>query len=123
MAKKKSAPVYQLPAEKTLRSLLRQAKKAYEETTAIAGEQGAAIGNAVEHHHLHRKAFSTIKGCDRMPAEKLAEWKAHFDDYFVKCGLQERVDSVERLPLEDKKANGAAAEGEDEETAGAAAVH
>jgi hypothetical protein len=112
MAKKKdkSAPVYQLPAEKTLNALLRQARKAYKDTREIAGEQGAAIANAVEHSHLHKKAFSTIKGCDRMTAEKLAEWKAHFDDYFVKCGLQERADSVERLPMGEDESDGKVAD-------------
>lgn len=100
-SKKKSAPLYQLPAEGLLKSLLRRCKKAYKDVRGIVSEKGAAIANATEHDHLHKGAFAVCERLERLTDEKLAEWKAHFDDYFVKMGLEDRVNSVERLPLGD----------------------
>lgn len=101
MSKKKSEPVYQLPPEKKLTSLLALGRRTYKQVQSLSGEFGQAVANAAEHHHVHRKAFAVIRQLDRMENEKLAEFKAHFDDYYVKAGLQEREDSVELLPMED----------------------
>lgn len=101
-----SQTIYQMPAEKTLKALLRQAKKAYAESQAIAGEQGAAISNAAEHHHLHKGAFGVTKRLDRMEDAKLAEFWAHLNDYFVKCGLQARIDNAPPLDIDEKEPSG-----------------
>lgn len=102
-AKKDKRPVYQLTDGKALKALLTTARRVGKKTAELNGELGAAVGNAVEHKHLHRKAFSIIKQCDGMEPEKLAEFKAHFDHYWIEAGLEERVDSVERLPIDDGK--------------------
>lgn len=119
--KSPSAPVYQLPSKSKINALLVGSRKARKDMRGIAGDEGAAIANACEHDHLHKKAYGIIKNCDNMTDEKLAEFKTHFDDYFVKSGLQARVDSVERLPMGDDKANG---KGEvEDETESSSAVH
>lgn len=103
MSKKDKAPVYQLTPGAKLKALLTTARRVTKQVTKLSSELGAAVANAVEHHHLHRKAFSIIKQCNTMEPEHLAEFKAHFDHYWIEAGLQERADSVERLPLNDEK--------------------
>lgn len=109
MAKGKGEPIYQLTAQATLLALLKTAKRVGEKMSGLSGELGAAVANAVEHKNLHRKAFSIIKQLDRMPPEKLAEFKAHFDHYWDKAGLEERVKDAPRMEMGEKVG------GEDEE--------
>lgn len=99
MAKKDKEPVYQLTPGKTLKALLTTAKRIGKKVTELSGELGAAVANAVEHHHLHRYAFSIIKRCNTMEPEKLAEFKAHFDHYWIEAGLEERADSAPRMEM------------------------
>ena len=57
-----------------LKKLLKAAKRTKTETRAIAGEFGQMVANAVEHDHLHRKAFSycqTTRSDDRREAGRM----------------------------------------------------
>lgn len=117
--KDKTTPVYQLPSKGKINALLVGSRKHHKLASGISGDEGQAISNACEHDHLHKKAYAIIKACDRMTDEKLAEFKCHLDDYFVKSGLQERCDNVERLPMGDDKANGKGEVKGEEESSGA----
>lgn len=109
MSKKKAEPVYQLTSEKTLVSLLKIARNVGKKIREFSGEIGAAVANASEHHHLHRVAWSMIKtldskyrdGSGKLIPEKLAEFKAHFDHYWTKSGLEEAAESAPRLEMGD----------------------
>lgn len=94
--------------KKKLLTLLASARAAYAEQRSISGEIGAATKEAAEHDHLHKKAFATIKGLDRMEPEKLADFFAHFDYYCEATGLRKRAGAVMRMPLgdDDGKATG-----------------
>lgn len=97
--KKKSEPVYQLTEGKTVKALLVTAKRVGKKTAELNGELGAAVANAVEHKYLHRKAFSFINQLNKMEPEKLAEFKAHFDHYWIEAGLEERAESAPRMEM------------------------
>lgn len=110
------APPKTLQAEgmtsaRKLNSLLSDARKAYKDQRSISGELGAAIKEAAEHDHLHKKAFATIRSLDRMEPEKLADFFAHFDYYCDASGLRKRAGAVMRMPLDDGREVGEQAPG------------
>ncbi len=92
-----------MTSARKLNSLLADARKAYKEQRSISGELGAAIKEAAEHDHLHKKAFATVRSLDRMEPEKLADFFAHFDYYCEATGLRKRAGSVMRMALDDGK--------------------
>jgi len=85
--------------EKKLKQLITTARRTYKETRKASGELGEAISAAIEHDHLHRKAFAFIKAADRMEPEALAEYWHTLQLYMDMAGLTERVDSVPALKL------------------------
>lgn len=90
-----------MTSARKLNSLLADSRKAYKEQRSISGELGAAIKEAAEHDNLHKKAFATVRGLDRMEPEKLADFFAHFDYYCEATGLRKRAGAVMRMPLGD----------------------
>ena len=93
-------------APNKLKALLRASKKTKEQTSALSGELGQMVANAVENDHLHRKAFSFTKQLHQMPDEKLAECMAHLMFYLDAAGINERVEKVGRLDLGDGPGEG-----------------
>ncbi len=87
--------------ERKLRQLIKDARTAYKDVREIAGSFGAKVASAVEHDHLHRKAFSVCKTADRMEPEKLAEFLDALDYYLDASGLRERATSAPRMPMGD----------------------
>lgn len=67
----------------------------------LRDQMGSAIGNAVEHQFLHRKAHSHFRQLDKMEPEKLAEFLFHFFHYCTMGGIFERAASVRSLDLDD----------------------
>lgn len=105
------APVRKIAASgmtpaKKLNDLLKDSRAAYKEQRGISGTIGAAIKEAVEHDHLHKKAFASVKAADRMEPEELADYFAHRDHYEDVSGLRRRAGSVMRMPLGEEKAGG-----------------
>ena len=92
-----------MTSAKKLNALLSDARKAYKEQRSISGELGAAIKEAAERDHLHKKAFATVRALDRMEPENLADFFAHFDYYCDASGLRKRAGAVMRMPLDDGK--------------------
>jgi hypothetical protein len=88
-------------SERKLKQLIKDARTAYKDTRAIAGDFGQKIASAVEHDHLHRKAFSVAKTADRMEPEKLAEFLDALDYYLDASGLRERAASAPRMEMGD----------------------
>jgi len=86
--------------EKKLRSLMNAARSAYKDSLAISGAYGEKIANAVEHDHLHKKAWASVVAEDRMTPEKLAEFYDAQEYYRDVLGLNERAKSAPRLRLE-----------------------
>jgi hypothetical protein len=104
MAKKeaiKLAEVTEQISERKLRQLLKDKRTAYKDMREISGDLGQKIGQAIEHDHLHRKAFSVIAMADRMEPEKLAEFFDALDCYRAASGLNERAASAPRMDMGD----------------------
>ena len=92
--KAKPSEVRAVIAEAKLKSLLRSARSARKDLTAIAGTLGEEIKQAVEKNHLNRKVFRTIVDLDRLEPEKLRDWLDDFEHYLELSGLAERAKSV-----------------------------
>lgn len=93
--------VRQAISARKLKSLLSSARKAKEGISEIAGGFGSEVKDAVENHHLHRKAFRVIESADRMEPEKLADFFDCLDHYRDISGLNDRAASVQRLDLNE----------------------
>lgn len=85
--------------QQKLRSLLASAKAAQSNINEISGGLGSEIKEAVEKHHLHRKAFNVCKQANRMEPEKLAEFLDYLDHYLDISGLRDRAAKVQRLDM------------------------
>jgi hypothetical protein len=96
-----SAPAIKMIAAKKLNALIAEKRAAYKEQRAISGELGAAIKEAAENEHLHKKAFAIVSGLDRLEPEPLADLLAHLDFYLEASGLRKHAGSVIRMNLED----------------------
>lgn len=90
----------QITANK-LKRLMADSRAAYKDTRSIAGELGEKIAQAVEHDHLHKKAFAFVRMADRMEPEKLADFLDTVDYYRDISGLNERAAKVIRMSLDD----------------------
>ncbi len=88
-------------SERKLKQLMKDARTAYRDTREIAGGLGQKIASAIEHDHLHRKAFNVCKSADRMEPEKLAEFLDALDLYLDMSGLRERAASAPRLIVDN----------------------
>lgn len=100
MAKAKpSMEVRQVIGARKLTNLLRSARSAYKDTRAIAGTFGEQVRQAVEHDHLHRRAFNFIKTLDRLEPEQLAETMEQFLYMYEASGLEQRAKSAPKLEL------------------------
>jgi hypothetical protein len=83
---------------KRLKSLLesgRQCKNDAKEITDLFGEEL----KIAEAEGLHKKAFKTVLGWDKMESEPLRDFLDALDDYRERSGLNARIASVEPLPL------------------------
>jgi hypothetical protein len=99
-ASAKPSEVTEQIGQKKLKALLKAATEAYKEGREIAGTIGQKIGEAVENDRLHRKAFSVLRGMDRMTPEKLADFWDTLQFYVDASGLGERAKAALRLPLD-----------------------
>jgi|KBSSwiS6_1023812.scaffolds.fasta_scaffold92881_2 hypothetical protein len=61
------------------------------------GNMRELIGEYVEKKNLHKQAFSTIQRLRRMEPGELWLWKAHFDDYWHKLGLEKIANTQGQL--------------------------
>ena len=77
--------------ELQFRSLVRSIKSFEKDRNEAAGNIGSKVRNAVEKHHLDKKAFSLYSMLERMSDNKLATTLAHFDHYREIGGLDERA--------------------------------
>lgn len=82
---------------KKLRGIFRGMKNDIDEAR---GTYGAAVGEAVEKKHLHKRAWATALKEDRMEPEALAEYYDHLNHYRDELGLIERAESAPRLEVD-----------------------
>ena len=103
----------QISANK-LKGLLKAAKATTADVRELSGSLGNKIAAAVEHDHLHRKAFSILRTLDRMEPEKLADLWDTLLFYVEISGLEDRIKSAPRMdfgsdepqdPEEDEQAD------------------
>jgi hypothetical protein len=99
MTKKKAPPAAEQINERKLKSLLGSARKTYKDTRSAAGTLGEQIRSAVEHDHLHAKAFRSVVAEDRMEPEKLAEFYDAQEFYRDILGLNERASSAPKFEV------------------------
>jgi hypothetical protein len=95
-----NANVQQIGPRK-LKTLAGQAKAAYRASRQAAGQLGEAVRSAVEHDHLHAKAFRSVMAEDRMEPDELADFYAAQEFYREQLGLLERARSAPRLPIDE----------------------
>jgi hypothetical protein len=114
----KSTEIHPQISQKRLRSLLATNRKVQNDITEIAGGLGSEIKEAVETHHLHRKAFNVVKMCDRMEPEKLADFLDHLEHYLEISGMNERAASAPQLSVVAGTDHEEGEDGEPEEPAG-----
>jgi hypothetical protein len=96
-----SGNAVKMPSTKKLNALLAESRTAYQEQRSISGELGASVKEMAEHDNLHKKAFASVKGADRMEPEALADYFAHRDHYEEVLGLRKRAGSVMRMELDE----------------------
>lgn len=94
-AEKTSAAI----SQKKLLTLIKGGRAAYKNMREIAGTFGEQVKEAIEHDHLHRKAFAMVRSLDRLEPEKLAETMEQFLFYYEISGLAERAKSAPKLTL------------------------
>jgi hypothetical protein len=90
-----------------LKALLGAARSVYKDTRLISGAFGEKIAKAVEHEHLHLKAFRSVVAEDRMEPDKLADFYDAQEHYRDVLGLNERATSAQRLPMGETEAEAA----------------
>lgn len=95
----------QIPGDRLL-NLLKSDTRIRKEIDGEVGKLREKIGYEKEHHHLDTTAYAIVKRFYRMEAEKLAELWPKILYYMDSAGLNERIDSVQRLPLEDESESG-----------------
>lgn len=95
-------PITTLIDEKKLNKLLDADNGYKEEISDVVGTLREKIGNAVENDHLHKGAYADLKKFDRIKtAEKLSEHFLTLLAYMKMRGLFERINSVQRLDLDE----------------------
>jgi hypothetical protein len=97
LSKKKRETAIQT-SEKKLKYLMGRSRSTYKDQRALSGVLGQLIADAVEHDHLHRKAFSAVRAEDRMEPEKLAAYYDALEFYRDVLGLTERAESAPSFP-------------------------
>jgi hypothetical protein len=90
--------VLQATPANTVKKLLKDLRGQAEDIAEIRGEMGAAVKDAVDNKHLHKKAFADVRRLDKLSAEKLADHLDHFLYYLDVTGLSDRAKSAQRLP-------------------------
>lgn len=98
--KAKASEIEKQIAPSKLKNLLKAAKATYADAQELAGSLGQKIAHAVEHEHLHRKAFNTLKMMDRMEPEKLASFWDTLQHYVEVSGIGARAASAPGFDLE-----------------------
>ena len=90
MAKRatEEAPPIKLVSGRDLKALAEQCDGYRKRADAAQGNMRELIRQYVEKKNLHKQAFSTVMRLRRMESGDLWLWKAHFDDYWNKLGLE-----------------------------------
>jgi len=89
MARRSSdeAPI-KLVSARDLKALAEQCDGYKRKADVAQGHMRELVGEYVEKKNLHKSAFATIQKLRRMESGELWLWKAHFDDYWQKLGLE-----------------------------------
>ena len=82
------APPIKLVSARDLKALAEQCENYKRKADSAQGNMRELIGEYTEKKNLHKKAFSQIMKLRRMEPSELWLWKAHFDDYWNKLGLE-----------------------------------
>jgi hypothetical protein len=90
MAKRtiEEAPPIKLVSGRDLKALAEQCDGYKRRADSAQGNMRELIGEYVDKKNLHKQAFSIIMRLRRMESSELWLWRAHFDDYWQKLGLE-----------------------------------
>jgi hypothetical protein len=102
-------------SQASLKSLMKSCASFKAEADSSNGSMREKIAYAVEHNHLNKGVFALIRRLDKLEAEKLLIFLEDLELYLDFSGLNDRADSVGKLPLESPE-KPADAENEDEGT-------
>lgn len=86
-------------SQNDLKNLLRRCTTDANQIGTINGTLRERIADAVEKKHLDKKAFALLRRLDKMENEDLATFWDNFLAYMDMAGLNERIESVGKLPL------------------------
>jgi hypothetical protein len=81
-------PSIKLVSSRDLKALADQCDVYKKKADTSMGNLRELVGEYVEKKNLHKKAFGQIMKLRRMEPSELWLWKAHFDDYWAKLGLE-----------------------------------
>lgn len=90
---------YKLISENDLNNLLKSINGLEGDKNETVGMIREKIGYAKEKKNLHTPAFALIRKFDKMEAEKLADYWSHLRAMMEMRKLDEKIESVNRLPL------------------------
>lgn len=90
---------YKLISENDLNNLLKSINGLEGDKNETVGMIREKIGYAKEKKNLHTPAFALIRKFDKMEAEKLSDFWSHLRAMMEMRKLDEKIESVNRLPL------------------------
>lgn len=91
------APPIKLVSGRDLRALADQCDNYKKKADSAQGNMRELIGEYVERKNLHKGAFAMIQRLRRKEPGELWLWKAHFDDYWAKLGLEKIANTQGQL--------------------------
>jgi hypothetical protein len=95
-AAEEAAPI-KLVSARDLKALAEQCDGYKRKSDVAQGHMRELVGEYVNKKNLHKQAFSTVQRLRRMEPGELWLWKAHFDDYWTKLGLEKLANSQGQL--------------------------
>lgn len=95
-------------SKQALNGLMRSCANFKADADSATGSMREKIAYAVEHNHLNKQVFALIRRLDKLEPEKLLTFLEDLELYLDFSGLNDRADSVGKLPLEAKPAKSTA---------------
>lgn len=89
-----------------LTKLLSARRSTSKQVDELNGSYRSKLATAVEKNNLHKKAYATLVTLDKMEPEQALEYWTHLIAYMDLAGITEKIDSVAKLPLQEKPEGG-----------------
>lgn len=111
----KPSDVIKVPSEVILKKLVRALKGHEADKNEAVGNMGSLIAQAVEKHHLDKRAFRMANTLGRLEDHKLAITYFHLLHYLEVLGVPERAKAQEEMFARPGEADESEGESEEED--------